>query len=66
MATSLSIVRATGTGCLIGREPSGAYVVWQEQLPGTRLRVPTLPCAYAACRAWERGNDGEGLQAPPG
>ncbi|MEB3321910.1 MAG: hypothetical protein VKI81_03710 [Synechococcaceae cyanobacterium] len=48
------MVSATGTGCVIRRDPTGAFVVSHSLQPGRQLRVATLACAYAACRDWER------------
>ncbi|MEB3331054.1 MAG: hypothetical protein VKI83_00975 [Synechococcaceae cyanobacterium] len=51
---NLSLVQATGSGCLIYRETSGRYVVSHEQEPMQRQTVATLAGAYAACRGWEQ------------
>lgn len=65
----LSLVQATGSGCLIYRETSGRYVVSHEEEPTQRLTVATLAGAYAACRGWEQRrecdlpNDGVAAQA---
>jgi hypothetical protein len=54
MATQHNVVESSGSGCVIERETSGLYLVSHRSRPGQRLRVATLPCAYAACRGWER------------
>ena len=60
---NLSLVQATGSGCLIYRETSGRYVVSHEQEPQERLTVATLAGAYAACRGWEHRRQSEDLDA---
>ncbi len=49
-----NVVESSGSGCVIERETSGLYLVSHRSRPGQRLRVANLPCAYAACRGWER------------
>ncbi len=49
-----NVVESSGSGCVIERETSGLYLVSHRSRPGQRLRVATLPCAYAACHGWER------------
>jgi hypothetical protein len=54
MTNDLSVVSATGSGCVIERETSGVYIVSHRDRPRQRLRVATLPCAWATCRDLER------------
>jgi hypothetical protein len=54
LSGDLSVVRSTGSGCLILRERSGRYAVSHERAPQQLLRVATLAGAYAACHGWER------------
>jgi len=49
-----NVVDSSESGCVIERETSGLYLVSHRSLHGQRLRVANLPCAYAACRGWER------------
>jgi hypothetical protein len=53
MASDLSFVNATGSGCVIYRETSGRYVVSHQDAPRDSLHAATLAGAYAACRGWE-------------
>ena len=50
MASDLSFVNSTGSGCLIFRDRLGCYVVSHELRPGQRAMRPTLAGAYAACQ----------------
>lgn len=61
MGNELSLVQSTGSGCLIYRETTGAYVVRHEQAPHQRRMVATLAGAYAACQGWEL--QGQGARA---
>ncbi|MEB3361391.1 MAG: hypothetical protein VKI42_04605 [Synechococcaceae cyanobacterium] len=54
-------MQSTGSGCLIYRETTGAYVVRHEQAPHQRRMVATLAGAYAACQGWEL--QGQGARA---
>jgi hypothetical protein len=54
MTNHLNVVSATGSGCVIERETSGVYIVSHRDRPRDRLRVATLPCAWATCRDLER------------
>ncbi|MEB3200231.1 MAG: hypothetical protein VKK62_06865 [Synechococcaceae cyanobacterium] len=54
MGNDLSLVQSTGSGCLIYRDTTGAYVVGHEQAPRQRQHAATLAGAYAACRGWEQ------------
>jgi hypothetical protein len=54
MGDQHNVVNSTGSGCVIERETTGLYMVSYRSRPGQRLRVANLPCAYAACRNWER------------
>jgi hypothetical protein len=58
MGADLAVVNATDSGCVIQRDGAGGYVVSHSQLPEAQRRVATLPCAYAACRDWERSQPG--------
>ena len=60
MGNELSLVQSTGSGCLIYRETTGAYVVRHEQVPQQRRMVATLAGAYAACQGWESRLLGQG------
>ena len=53
IATELSFVNSTGSGCQIHRDRLGCYVVSHELRPGQRAVRPTLAGAYAACQGWE-------------
>ena len=53
MASELSFVNSTGSGCLIFRDRLGCYVVSHELRPGQRAMRPTLAGAYAACQGLE-------------
>jgi len=59
MGTDLAVVNATDSGCVIQRDGAGGYVVSHRQVPEAQRRVATLPCAYAACRDWERRGPGQ-------
>ncbi|MFN7900820.1 MAG: hypothetical protein ACK5N0_14385 [Synechococcaceae cyanobacterium] len=54
MGNELSLVQSTGSGCLIYRETTGAYVVRHQQAPHQRRVTATLAGAYAACQGWEQ------------
>jgi hypothetical protein len=60
LSGDLSVVRSTGSGCLILRERSGRYAVSHERVPNQLLRVATLAGAYAACQGMERSEATEG------
>lgn len=53
MASDLSFVNSTGTGCQIFRDRLGCYVVSHVLRPGQHAVRPTLAGAYAACQGWE-------------
>lgn len=53
MASDLSFVNSTGSGCQIFRDRLGCYVVSHALRPGQRAIRPTLAGAYAACQEWE-------------
>ncbi|MCP9859105.1 MULTISPECIES: hypothetical protein [unclassified Cyanobium] len=59
MATELSFVNSTGSGCQIFRDRLGCYVVSHELRPGERAMRPTLAGAYAACQGWESRSQSE-------
>ena len=59
MATELSFVNSTGSGCQIFRDRLGCYVVSHELRPGQRAIRPTLAGAYAACQEWEPRSQSE-------
>lgn len=59
LSGDLSVVRSTGSGCLILRERTGRYAVSHESAPSQLLRVATLAGAYAACHGWERDDEKE-------
>jgi hypothetical protein len=63
MAGQHNVVESSGSGCVIERETSGLYLVSHRSRPGQRLRVANLPCAYAACRTWERSEQARGAPA---
>ena len=66
MAMQHNVVESSGSGCVIERETSGLYLVSHRSRPGQRLRVATLPCAYAACRGWERSEQSRTAGAAEG
>ena len=53
MASELSFVNSTGSGCQIYRDRLGCYVVSHALRPGQQAIRPTLAGAYAACQGWE-------------
>lgn len=53
MASDLSFVNSTGSGCQIFRDRLGCYVVSHSLRPGQQAVRPTLAGAYAACQGWE-------------
>ena len=59
-----NVVDSSESGCVIERETSGLYLVSHRSRPGQRMRVATLPCAYAACRSWERSEQTRSAAAP--
>ncbi len=59
MASELSFVNSTGSGCRIFRDTLGCYVASHERIPGQRVVSPTLAGAYAACQGWEHRVRGE-------
>lgn len=59
MASDLSFVNSTGSGCRIFRDTLGCYVASHERIPGQRVMSPTLAGAYAACQGWEHPARGQ-------
>ena len=59
MASELSFVNSTGSGCRIFRDTLGCYVASHEHIPGQRVMSPTLAGAYAVCQGWEHRVRGE-------
>ena len=58
MASELSFVSSTGSGCQIFRYTLGCYVVSHTRRPGQMAMRPTLAGAYAACQGWENPPEG--------
>ena len=54
LSGDLSVVRSTGSGCVILRERSGCYAVSHERAPSQVQRVATLAGAYAVCHGLEQ------------